>query len=268
MAGAEHSGEHGAAEFIQHHMTNLVIGEPGSFWSLHIDTLFFSVVLGVLFCWFFYAIAKKMDSGVPGFAQNFAEIIFEFIDNTVKDFFGKSRADIGSLALTVFCWILLWNAMDLIPVDLLPSTAALVGIPYLKVVPSTDVNATFALSITIVILTYVYAFKVNHGAIGMFKAMGSHPFEAEVLWKKIVLFPINFTLKIVEDLAKIISLALRLFGNLFAGELVFILIALLPFFVQFLPGGAWAIFHILVVTLQAYIFMILTIVYMSMVESH
>lgn len=268
MAGAEHSGETGAAEFIQHHMTNLVIGEPGTFWSLHIDTLFFSILLGVLFCWFFYSIAKKMDSGVPGFAQNFAEMIFDFVDGAVKDFYGKSRADIGSLALTVFCWILLWNVMDLIPVDLLPAAASLVGIPYLKVVPSTDVNATFALSITIVVLTYVYAFKANHGAMGLLKAMGSHPFEAEVLWKKALLFPINFALKIVEDFAKIISLSLRLFGNLFAGELVFILIALLPFFVQFIPGGAWAIFHILVVILQAYIFMILTIVYMSMAESH
>ncbi|SUO96006.1 F0F1 ATP synthase subunit A [Suttonella ornithocola] len=265
---AEHSAEMTSGEFINHHMTNLVLGEPGGFWSFHIDTFFFSVLLGVLFCWFFYTLAKKMQSGVPGFAQNVAEMIFDFVDGTVKDFFGESRSDIGSLALTVFCWVLLWNAMDLIPVDLLPSAASMVGIPYLKVVPSTDVNATFALSITVVVLTYVYGFKANHGFLGFAKSLGGHPFEAEKLWAKIILYPINFALKVVEDIAKIISLSLRLFGNLFAGELVFILIALLPFFVQFLPGGAWAIFHILVVTLQAYIFMILTIVYLSMAESH
>lgn len=263
-----HGGEITATEFIQHHMTNLVIGERGTFWSFHLDTFLFSVGLGALFCWFFYRLAKKMEAGVPGFAQNVAEIVFEFVDNTVKDFYGKSRADIGSLALTIFCWVFLWNTMDLIPVDLLPAIASLFGVPYLKVVPSTDPNATFALSITIVVLTYVYAFKANHGALGLVKAMGSHPFEAEKLWAKVLLFPINFALKVVEDLAKVISLALRLFGNLFAGELVFILIALLPFFVQFLPGGAWAIFHILVVTLQAYLFMILTIVYLSMAEAH
>ena len=158
--------------------------------------------------------------------------------------------------------------MDLIPVDLLPSMASLIGIPYLKVVPSTDPNATFALSIVIVTLTYVYLFRSSHGAKNFFVALGSHPFEAEKTINKVLLFPINLLLKIVEDLAKVISLSLRLFGNLFAGELVFILIALLPFFVQFIPGGAWAIFHILIVLLQAYVFMILSIVYLSMAEAH
>lgn len=267
-AEAGYGAEMTSGEFINHHMTNLVIGNPNSFWSLHIDTLFFSTALGILFCWFLYRTAMRMHSGVPGFAQNIAEMIFDFVDGTVKDFFGNSRADIGSLALTIFCWVLLWNTMDLIPVDLLPGVASLIGIHYLKVVPSTDVNATFALSITIVILTYVYAFKANHGGLGLLKAMGSHPFEAEKPINKVILFPINFALRIVEDFARVSSLSLRLFGNLFAGELVFILIALLPFFVQFIPGGAWAIFHILVVTLQAYIFMILSIVYLSMAESH
>lgn len=255
-----------SAEFIQHHMTNLTLGE--GFWAIHVDTLLFSILLGGLFCWFFYSIGKKATSGAPGRLQNIAEMVYEFVDNTVKDFFGQSRRDIGSLALTIFVWVLLWNTMDLIPVDLLPGMAAVVGVPYLKVVPSTDVNATFALSITVVVLMYVYAFKNNHGALGLLKSMGTHPFEAKSPAMMAILFPINFALRIVEDFAKIISLSLRLFGNLFAGELVFVLIALLPFFVQFIPGGAWAIFHILIVTLQAYLFMILTIVYMSMAEAH
>ncbi|UJF23973.1 F0F1 ATP synthase subunit A [Suttonella sp. R2A3] len=259
-------GEQTSAEFIQHHMTNLSIGE--GFWTLHIDTLLFSIGLGVVFCYFLWRMAKKADTGVPSWSVNLAEMAFEFIDNTVKDFFGESRRDIGSLALTIFLWVLLWNTMDLIPVSLLPDIAGQFGVPYLKIVPSTDVNATFALSITVVSLMYIYAFKANHGFFGLIKSMGTHPFEAQSLVLKIILFPINFALRIIEDFAKIISLALRLFGNLFAGELVFVLIALLPFYIQFIPGGPWAIFHILVVTLQAYIFMILTVVYMSMAESH
>lgn len=263
---AEHSSGNASGEFINHHLTNLSVGE--GFWAIHIDTLFFSILLGAFMCWGLRRIALKAHAGVPGFAQNFAEMIFDFIDGTVKDFFSESRRDIGSLALTIFCWVLLWNIMDLLPVDLLPSMASLVGIPYLKVVPSTDVNATFALSITIVLLTYVYLFRSSRGTKNFLVALGSHPFEAGSTFGKILLFPVNLALKIVEDLAKVISLSLRLFGNLFAGELVFILIALLPFFVQFLPGGAWAIFHILIVTLQAYVFMILSVVYLSMAESH
>lgn len=266
MAGAEHGGELASAAFIEHHMTNLTIGR--GFFALNLDTLFFSIVLGVLFCAFLHAMARRAHTGVPGFWMNIAEMLHEFVDTTVRDFFGSSRRDIGSLALTIFCWVLLWNTMDLIPVDLLPSAASLIGIPYLKVVPSTDVNATFALSITVVILTYIYAVRSNHGVFATLAAMGSHPFATKNPLLKIILFPINFALRIIEDFAKIISLSLRLFGNLFAGELVFVLIALLPFFTQFIPGGIWAIFHILIVTLQAYIFMILAIVYLSMAESH
>lgn len=263
---AASGGEHTSAEFIQHHMTNLTWGE--GFWTIHVDTLLFSILLGVAFCFFLWCMAKKAHSGVPSWWLNLAEMSFEFIDNTVRDFFGQSRRDVGSLALTIFLWVLLWNAMDLVPVDFLPGTAAVFGVPYLKVVPSTDINATLALSLTVMTLAYIYGIRANHGPLGMLKSMGSHPFEANSALLKAILFPINFLLRLIEDLAKVISLALRLFGNLFAGELVFVLIALLPIFVQFLPGGAWAIFHILVVTLQAYIFMILTVVYLSMAEAH
>ena len=263
MAG---HGEIDSAEYIHHHLTNMTVGS--GFWAINLDTLFFSIGLGALFCWWFRTMALKANAGVPSFGVAIAEMIFEFIDGTVKDFFGKSRADIGSLALTVFVWILLWNTMDIVPVDLLPMLAGAIGIPYLKVVPSTDPNATFALSIIIVALTYIYLYKNNHGAWGFIKAFGGHPFEAEGVLGKIILYPFNLLLKIVEDIAKMISLALRLFGNLFAGELIFVLIALLPWPTQFIPGGMWAIFHILVIVLQAYVFMILSVVYLSMTESH
>jgi ATP synthase subunit a len=262
--------EQSAAEIISHHMTNLSVGE--GFWSLHIDTLFFSILLGGLFCWWMRKMGQRAlqhleNNEPPSFAVNVAEMIFDFVDGVVKDFFGTSRADIGSLAFTIFCWVLLWNVMDMVPVDFLPGVAAQFGIHHLKIVPSTDANATFALSITVVVLTYIYLFK-NHGSFGFVKALGGHPFEANSLAGKLLLYPVNLALKIVEDFAKMISLSLRLFGNLFAGELVFILIAFLPWFIQFVPGGVWAIFHILIVSLQAYIAMVLSIVYLSMTEPH
>ena len=262
--------EQSAAEIISHHMTNLSVGE--GFWSLHIDTLFFSILLGSVFCWWMHKMGQRAlqhleNNEPPSFAVNVAEMIYDFVDGVVKDFFGNSRADIGSLAFTIFCWVLLWNVMDMVPVDFLPGVAARFGIHHLKIVPSTDANATFALSITVVVLTYIYLFK-NHGSFGFVKALGGHPFEANSLVGKLLLYPINLALKIVEDFAKMISLSLRLFGNLFAGELVFILIAFLPWFVQFIPGGVWAIFHILIVSLQAYIAMVLSVVYLSMTEPH
>ena len=242
--------EQSAAEIISHHMTNLSVGE--GFWSLHIDTLFFSILLGGLFCWWMRKMGQRAlqhleNNEPPSFAVNVAEMIFDFVDGVVKDFFGTSRADIGSLAFTIFCWVLLWNVMDMVPVDFLPGVAAQFGIHHLKIVPSTD---------------------ANHGSFGFVKALGGHPFEANSLAGKLLLYPINLALKIVEDFAKMISLSLRLFGNLFAGELVFILIAFLPWFIQFVPGGVWAIFHILIVSLQAYIAMVLSIVYLSMTEPH
>lgn len=264
---AEQQAKSGA-EIIQHHLQNLTIGDPNSFWSLNLDTLFFSIILGASFCGFLYYISKKLQTGVPSFAQNLAEMIFDFVDNNIKEFLGESRRDIGSLAMAAFLWVLLWNTMDLIPVDLLPAIAEIFGIHHLKIVPSTDMNATFAISITVVSLTYVYAFKNNHGFIGLLRSMGTHPFEAPNLIGKVLLFPLNFLLRLVEDIAKLISLSLRLYGNLFAGELIFILISLLPVLVQFLPGGIWAIFHILVVCIQAYVVMVLSVVYLSLVQAH
>ena len=253
------SGTPTGSEYIVHHLTPLSVGE--GFWTLHLDTLFFSICLGILFLWLFRTAAKFATSDVPGGLQNFAEIMVEFVDTQVKDSFHGRNPVIAPLALTIFVWVFLWNFMDLVPVDLLPSIAALFGIHYLKVVPSTDVNATFALSLSVMALVYYYSLKVK-GVGGFTKEILYHPFGK---W----FMPFNLLLRIVEDLAKPISLALRLFGNLYAGELIFILIALLPWYLQFLLGWPWAVFHILIITLQAFIFMVLTIVYLSMAhEDH
>jgi F-type H+-transporting ATPase subunit a len=259
MATEAHAAE-GATGYIIHHLTPFKVGE--GFWTLHLDTLFFSALLGGLFVWFFKSAAEKATSGVPGLAQNFAEMLIEFVDQQVKDsFHGKSEL-IAPLALTIFCWIFLWNFMDLFPVDLLSMVGSLMGLEYLRVVPSTDLNATFALSISVFCLIIFYSLKIK-GVLNFSKELLLHPFHH---W---ALIPFNILLNFVEYLAKPISLALRLFGNLYAGELIFILIALLPWGIQPLLSFPWAVFHILIITLQAFIFMVLTIVYLSMAhEDH
>lgn len=257
-----------SAEYIQHHLHNmqfnLLTGHfdgHGGFWTLNLDTLFFSILLGGLFIGFFYAAARAVTAGVPGKLQNLVEVMLEFANQQVKETMHKSDPLIGSLALTIFVWVFLMNCMDLIPVDLLPRIAHFLHIPYLRVVPTTDMSLTFALSLSVFILILVHSVKFK-GWIGFAKELTCHPFP----W---YFFPVNLTLKLVEELAKPLSLALRLFGNLYAGELIFILIALLPWWIQWPLGGAWAIFHILVITLQAFIFMMLSIVYLSMArESH
>ena len=249
----------GATGYIVHHLTPLSVGE--GFWTLHLDTLFFSAVLGGLFVWFFKTVADQMTSGVPGLMQNCAESLFEFVDKQVKDTFHGRSELIAPLGLTIFCWVFLWNFMDLIPVDLYPGVASIMGIEYLRVVPSTDLNATFALSITVFLLIIFYSIKIK-GILGFAKELTFTPFGP---W----LMPFNLLLKLVEEFAKPISLGLRLFGNLYAGELIFILIALLPPLLQPFLSFPWAIFHLLIITLQAFIFMVLTIVYLSLAhEDH
>jgi len=249
----------GATGYILHHLTTLSAGE--GFWTLHLDTLFFSVVLGAVFLWFFKTAADKATTGVPGLVQCFAEMLIEFVDNQVKDTFHGHSQLIAPLALTIFCWVFLWNFMDLFPVDILPLIGSLMGVEYLRVVPSTDLNATFGMSISVFFLIIFYSIKIK-GVIGFTKEMTMQPFGP---W----LLPFNLLLKVVEEIAKPISLGLRLFGNLYAGELIFILIALLPWYIQPALSFPWAIFHILIITLQAFIFMVLTIVYLSMAhEDH
>ncbi len=253
------ASEGGSTGYIVHHLTPLSVG--GGFWTLHLDTLFFSAVLGALFIWFFKSVAEKVTTGVPGLAQNFAEMMIEFVDQQVKDTFHGESKLIAPLGLTIFCWVFLWNMMDLLPVDLLSIISSLMGVEYLRVVPSTDLNATFALSISVFILIIFYSIKIK-GVFGFAKELTCTPFGP---W----MMPFNLLLKVVEEIAKPISLALRLFGNLYAGELIFILIALLPAFLQPFLSFPWAIFHILIIVLQAFIFMVLTIVYLSMAhEDH
>jgi F-type H+-transporting ATPase subunit a len=231
----------------------------------------FSVILGVLFIWLFGRAARKSSSGSPGKFQAAVEIVIDFIDSSVKDtFHGKSRL-IAPLALTIFMWVFLMNLMDLIPVDLLPELGKLAGIPYLKVVPTTDVNITFGMSISVFLLIIFYTIKTK-GVGGFIGELTLHPIAPPTKGIGLLAAPIiiafNFILETVSLLAKPLSLSLRLFGNMFAGELIFILIALLGLW-QPLLHFPWAVFHILIVTLQAFIFMMLTVVYLSLAsEEH
>ena len=202
--------------------------------------------------------AKKTKTGVPGKFQCFIEMIFGMVKDMVEGIFKRKSKFIAPLSLTVFGWIFLMNLMDLLPIDLLPETAKEMGIPFLRVVPSADANITLAMACAVFCLIFVFSFK-NIGVLGFLKSITLHPFNH---WAFI---PVNFVLEGVSLLSKPISLGLRLFGNMYAGEMIFILIALLPlWWIQWVLNVPWALFHILIVTLQAFIFMVLTIVYLSM----
>jgi F-type H+-transporting ATPase subunit a len=249
-----------STDYIVHHLGNWTAGD--GFWTFHVDTLAVSFILGAGFCLLFRMAARKATAGTPGKLQNMVEILVKFVDTQVKDTFHAQTTFLGPMALTIFMWVFLMNFMDLIPVDLLPRIMGLFGVEYFKAVPTTDVNLTLGMALTVLGLIIFYNFKGKGGA-GFLKDICSHPFGMKMM-------PFNVILRIVEDLAKPISLSMRLFGNLYAGELIFILIAaLLPWYLQWPLGGIWAIFHILVITLQAFIFMMLSIVYISMAyESH
>ena len=255
------------AEYVQHHISHWKLNlrnftfNDGGFWTLNLDTLIISVVLGILFIFIFYIVARRATAGVPGKWQNAIEIAVEAIDETVKDSFHGDRSFVAPLALTIFVWAFLMNFMDLVPVDFIPLLFHIGGIEHFKAVPTADPMLTFALSICVFILVIFYSFKTK-GAIGLGKEVLSRPFG----W---YLMPINIIFRLIDEAVKPVSLALRLFGNLFAGELIFILIALLPWWSQFTLGIVWTLFHLLVITVQAFIFMMLTVVYISLAaESH
>ena len=272
-----------STEYIQHHLQNLVFGfhpEHGlgiahsgqeaaemGFWSINLDSMFFSIVLGAFFIWLFKKAADNFNAGVPGLLQSSVEVIVEFVDTNVRDTFHANNPLIAPLALTIFVWIFLMNLMDLVPVDFVPRLGEAIGIPYMKIVPSTDVNVTMGLSLSVFALMIYYSFKVK-GASGFVKELTLMPFGSSNPIIQAVFIPVNLLLEGVSLISKPISLALRLFGNMYAGELIFILIALLPFWAQWALSVPWAIFHILVITLQAFIFMMLTIVYMAMSHEH
>ncbi len=249
-------------EYIGHHLKQLQVGT--GFWSINIDSMFFSVILGVLFLVIFHRVAKNATSGVPGKLQTAVELVVGFVDGSVRDMYhGKSKV-IAPLALTVFVWVFLMNLMDLLPIDLLPYIGEhVIGLPALRVVPTADVNITLSMALGVFILILFYSIKMK-GVGGFVKELTMQPFNHPVF------IPINLILEGVSLLSKPVSLGLRLFGNMYAGELIFILIAgLLPWWSQWILSVPWAIFHILIITLQAFIFMVLTIVYLSMAsEKH
>jgi F-type H+-transporting ATPase subunit a len=267
-----------SGEYIKHHLQNLTFGKlpDGSwgiahsaeeakemgFWAINLDSMFFAIALGVVFVYIFRKVAKHVTTEIPGGLQNFIEWVTEFIDTQVRGSFAAKNDVIAPLALTIFVWILLMNVMDLVPIDWLPMVASGLGVPYLKVVPTTDPNITFGMSIAVFFLTIYYSIKVK-GAGGFASELSFQPFGKLGL-------PANLFLEVVNHLARPVSLSLRLFGNMYAGEMIFILIALLygggvmlGVFGGFLQLG-WAIFHILIVLLQAFIFMVLTFVYLDL----
>jgi len=333
-------------EYIGHHLQNLTFGQHADgtwgvahsaaeaaamgFWAFNVDTMFWALVLGLGFFVMFRNVAKKANPGVPTRFQAFVEIIVEFVDTSVRESFHGTSKFIAPLALTLFVWIFFMNFMDLIPVDWLPWVATQVGVPYQKVVPTTDINATMSMALTVFILILYFTIKVK-GVGGFIAELTGQPFASNGPVGKAVFFLPNLLLETVALLAKPVSLGLRLFGNMYAGELIFILIAVVftagsgiiagglsSMFGEHIPawfwilatasvfvtllmnmkglidnkktiwllaiemllvgglaflGGQlmhfmWAAFHLIIVTLQAFIFMMLTIVYLSMAHEH
>jgi len=266
-----------SGEYIKHHLTNLVYGrmEDGTwgfamtkeqhaemgFMAINVDSMLWSIGLGLVFLGLFYTASRKATAGVPGGLQNFVEMIIDFIDETTRSIFNHRNDLIAPLALTIFVWVFLMNLMDLVPIDWIPGLAYSLGVPFMKIVPSTDPNITMGMAISVFLLIIYYSVKCK-GLGGFMGELLFHPFPKFAA-------PVNFILEGVTLIAKPISLGLRLFGNLYAGEMIFILIALM------FAGGlvfsvfagvlqwAWAVFHVLVITLQAFVFAVLTVVYLA-----
>ena len=265
-----------AGEYIQHHLTNLTYGRhPDGTWgfaesaqqaadmgfmAINVDSMGWSIGLGALFCLVFGRVAKKATVGVPGGLQNAVEALVEFIDDTVSSIFSHRNRLIAPLALTIFVWVFLMNLMDLVPVDWIPMLAQALGVGHMKIVPTTDPNITMSMAFTVFLLIIFFSIRVK-GIGGFLGELAFHPFPK-------FLAPVNLILETVTLITKPLSLGLRLFGNLYAGEMIFILIALmytgvvLGFFGGLLQW-AWAVFHVLIIILQAFIFAVLTIVYLA-----
>jgi F-type H+-transporting ATPase subunit a len=269
------------SDYIAHHLTNLrvSVGE-GGFWHVNVDTIVMSWVLGLVSLGVIWLVASRATADVPGRLQGFIEMLFDFIDGTVKDIYPGSRAFLGPLALTIFVWVFMMNFVDLLPIDWIATVAGGVGhlfgvehAPW-KAVPSTDLNATFAMSFSIFFLVIFFSFKAK-GFGGYVHELFTAPFGSNpLLW-----IP-NLLLNVIELLAKPISLGMRLFGNMYAGELIFMLLGLFGTIASLSVGGllagaaagvltwAWAVFHILIILLQAFIFMVLSVVYIAMAQEH
>jgi F-type H+-transporting ATPase subunit a len=262
-----------ATDYVRHHLGFMKFGQrpDGSwgiahsqeeaaqmgFWGIHVDSMLMSLLLGVIFMGIFFTVSRKATSGVPGPLQNFCEAIIEMVQTNIKQSFFAKNDLIAPLSLTIFCWIFMMNLMDLVPVDWIPLLAqTMAGDPhlYFKAVPTTDLNITLGFAVSVFFLIIFYSIKVK-GLGGFLGEFAFHPFGKWAL-------PLNLILELPGFLAKPVSLALRLYGNMFAGEVIFLVIALIGYF-QLPLHFAWAVFHILIITLQAYLFMMLTIVYLN-----
>lgn len=277
-AGETEAG--GMTEYIQHHLTHLTVNEGQGFWQVHIDSVFFKLSIALLFLVAFVSVSRRATAGVPGKFQCFIEMVVETVDGLVKEtFHGKSRL-IAPLAITIFCMVFLENFLDMIPVDLVPLLGKKLGLEHLRIVPTADLNTTIGMALCVfALIQYV---GIKHKGLGTFLGeFVSAPFHAHGAVGKILTAAPNLLLRLIEEAVRPLSLSLRLFGNMYAGELIFILIAALTlgsslahvstyFFgtAQFIAGFVWTAFHILVITLQAFIFMMLTIVYLSMAAEH
>lgn len=253
------------AEYIQHHLNHyqlnlrtFTIGDGGGFWTLHLDTLLVTILVGAVFLSLFYLVVKKFKSEHPGKLQITIELIVEYVQQLTQEASGVSNLFIAPLALSIFIWIFLLNALDLVPVDLMPRGLLCFGIEEFRMVPTDDLNFTFALSLSVFMLIIFYNFKAK-GWREVAKETLKNPFG---IW----LFPVNLIFRIIEEVVKPLSLSLRLFGNMFAGELIFLLIATMPWWLQWTAGGIWSVFHVLIIAIQAFVFMMLTIIYLSMAQ--
>jgi F-type H+-transporting ATPase subunit a len=272
--------------YITHHITFLTNHAPHGiidFSVVNFDTVFFSILLALVFGGLFYRVARRATTGVPGKLQCAIEMIVEFVDRQVKDAFSGAGPLIAPLAITIFCWVLLFNLMDIIPIDLLPNAAHAVGLGHLRIVPSTDLNVVFGLSLPVFFLIIFYNIKMK-GFGGFIGSLTLHPFSSRNWVVQALLVPINFVMELPSFLARPVSLALRLYGNMYAGEMVFALLALLTLssataslatlsgwvwvILQVVLGIAWTIFDMFIALLQAFIFMMLTIVYLSQASEH
>jgi F-type H+-transporting ATPase subunit a len=280
MAEEEVSG--GVTGYIKHHLTHLTVDTGhGAFWSIHIDSIIFSLLISFFFIFILSLAGRRATSGVPGKLQAAVELLVEFVDGMVKDTFHGKNKFIAPLAITIFCIVFLENFMDILPVDALPAAAKLFGVEHLRTVATADLNTTVGMALGVFLL--IQWVGISHKGIGTFAGEWfTAPFHADGTALKIVLAPVNFIFRVIEELVRPLSLSMRLFGNMYAGELIFLLIACFTLgaalnqlstyalgIAQFGAGVLWTAFHYLIITLQAFIFMVLTIVYVGIAaEKH
>jgi F-type H+-transporting ATPase subunit a len=279
---AEEDGAGGMTGYIKHHLTHYTVNQNhGNFWAIHIDSVVFRLAIAALLITFLAIVARRATSGVPGKVQAGVELLVEFVDDMVKDTFHGTSKFIAPLAITIFCMVFLENFMDILPVDLLPAAGKLFGVEHLRTVATADINTTVGMALGVFLLLWYVGIK-EKGIVGFFGEWFTAPFHAHGVLGKVLLAPINFLLRIIEEAVRPLSLSLRLFGNMYAGELIFLLIACFTlgaalthvstYFLgigQFAAGVLWTGFHYLIITLQAFIFMVLTIVYVGIAaEQH